>query len=74
MGVTYRLDLLVEYAVVVELKAVPRVLHAHEAQLLAYLRMSGHKLGLLLNFHAPRMIDGITRKVNGLERETRLAE
>ena len=37
MGVTYRLDLLVEFAVIVELKAVPRILHAHESQLLAYL-------------------------------------
>jgi GxxExxY protein len=66
MGVTYRLDLLVENAVIVELKAVPRVLHVHESQLLAYLRLSGHTLGLLLNFHAPRMKDGIIRKVNGL--------
>ncbi len=66
MRVTYRLDLLVEHAVVVELKAVPRVLHVHETQLLAYLRLSGFTLGLLLNFHAPRMKDGIIRKVNGL--------
>ena len=62
--VGYRLDLLVEEAVVVELKAVSKLLPIHEAQLLSYLRLSGHKLGLLINFHVPRLKDGLRRMRN----------
>src|SRR5690349_16740795 len=51
VGVGYRLDLLVEDAVVVELKTVAKLLPIHEAQLLSYLRLSGKKVGFLLNFH-----------------------
>ncbi|MEJ7809767.1 MAG: GxxExxY protein [Gemmatimonadaceae bacterium] len=61
----YRLDLLVDCAVVVELKAVATLLPIHEAQLLSYLRLSGHRVGLLINFHVPRLKDGIRRMVNG---------
>ena len=60
----YRIDLLVEDAVVVELKAVERILPLHEAQLLSYLRLSGCKLGLLLNFNCSVLRDGIRRMVN----------
>ena len=60
----YRIDLLVDSALVVELKAIAKLLPVHEAQLLSYPRMSGHQLGLLINFHVPRLKDGIKRKVN----------
>ena len=60
----FRIDLFVEKAVVVELKALPRIHPIHEAQLLSYLRLSGSKLGLLINFHVVLLRDGITRIVN----------
>jgi len=62
----YRLDLLVEDLVVVELKAVPALLPVHRAQLLSYLRLGGFKLGFLLNFNVAHMRDGLVRMVNGL--------
>lgn len=62
----YRLDLLVEDAVIVELKAVSEVSNLHKAQILSYLRLSKRKLGLLLNFNVERMKDGIHRFVNDL--------
>jgi GxxExxY protein len=62
----YRLDLLVEGAVIVELKAVDKIAPIHEAQLLSYLKLSGKKLGLLINFHVPYLEDGIKRMANGL--------
>lgn len=62
----YRIDLLVEDVVVVELKAVPRVLAIHQAQMLTYLKLSGIHVGLLLNFHVLRMKDGIHRYVHEL--------
>jgi GxxExxY protein len=61
----YRMDLLVEGAVVVELKAVPRTLPIHQTQLLSYLRLTGHTLGLLINFQVARLKDGIQRVANG---------
>lgn len=62
----YRADLLVDDAVVVELKAVAKLLPIHEAQLLSYLKLSGHRVGLLINFHALHLKDGIKRMVNQL--------
>jgi GxxExxY protein len=59
----YRLDLLVESAVVVEVKAIERFEPIHEAQMLTYLRLSGCSLGLLLNFHRPTMLEGLKRFV-----------
>ena len=61
----YRLDLLVEGEVVVEIKAIETVLPVHKAQLLSYLKLGGKRLGLLINFHVLRMKDGVTRLVNG---------
>jgi GxxExxY protein len=58
-----RIDVLVEDAVVVEVKAVERLLGVHEAQLLTYLRLANKKVGLLLNFNVPRLKDGIVRRV-----------
>ncbi|MCL4211868.1 MAG: GxxExxY protein [Phycisphaerales bacterium] len=59
----FRIDLLVEDAVVVELKAVEKVQPIHEAQLLTYLRLSGKSVGLLLNFNELRLRDGLIRRV-----------
>ena len=63
----FRLDLLVDHKVVVELKSVEVLLEVHHMQLLTYLKLSGHKLGLLINFNVPLIKKGIFRKVNGLE-------
>lgn len=64
IDVGYRLDLLVEREVMVELKAITKVLPIHHAQLLSYLRLGGKHIGLLLNFHVPRMREGIMRIAN----------
>ena len=56
-----RLDLLVEGRVIVELKAVERLLPVFEAQVLTYLKLTGKRLGLLINFNVPRTKDGIKR-------------
>lgn len=61
----FRADLIVEGKVIVELKSVERVHPAHKKQVLTYLRLTGMKLGYLLNFGAPLMKDGITRTVHG---------
>lgn len=57
----FRLDLVVENRVVIELKAVERILPVFEAQLLSYLKLSGHELGLLINFNVPVLKKGIKR-------------
>lgn len=59
----FRCDIVVEDRVIVEVKAVQQTLPIHEAQLLTYLRLSGLKVGLLLNFNVRRMRDGILRRV-----------
>ncbi len=59
-----RLDLLVEEEVIVEVKAVDRLAPIHQAQLLSYLRLSGCKVGLLINFNVKVLKDGIRRVVN----------
>jgi GxxExxY protein len=62
----YRMDIVVEQAVVVEVKAVERILAVHEAQMMLYLRLSERKLGLLINFNVKWLVDrGIHRFVNG---------
>ena len=66
IDVGYRLDLLVEDVVVVEVKAVETLAPIHGAQLLTYLKLSGHRLGLLINFNVPHLKDGIKRMVNKL--------
>jgi GxxExxY protein len=58
LDVGYRLDLLVEELVVVEIKSVDRMAAIHEAQLLSYLKLSGKRLGLLINFNVVRLKDG----------------
>ena len=63
----YRLDFLVSGTVVVELKAVDALLQIHQAQMLSYLKLGGWQLGLLINFHAPLLREGIKRVVLGLQ-------
>lgn len=67
MDVGFRLDLLVENKVIVEIKSVDALLDVHHKQLLTYLELSGCKLGLLINFNVAHVKEGIVRKVNGLE-------
>jgi GxxExxY protein len=64
IDVGYRLDLVVDDIVVIELKAVSRLHPVFEAQLLSYLKLSKYPLGLLINFHVPRLKDGIKRLTN----------
>jgi len=59
----FRLDLVIDDTVLVELKAVDQVLPIHRAQVLTYLKLSGLKVGLLLNFNSVRLKDGIERFV-----------
>ena len=66
IDIGYRLDLLVEDSVIVELKAVERLNPIHDAQLLSYLKLSEKKLGLLINFNVPRLKQGIKRLVNNI--------
>jgi GxxExxY protein len=62
----YRVDLLIDNQVVIELKAVESILPVHRSQLLSDLRLGGFKLGYLLNYHVAHMRDGIVRMVNDL--------
>ena len=59
----FRADIVVASAIILEIKAVAAIVPTHEAQILTYLRMSGLRLGLLMNFHAPRLKDGLKRFV-----------
>ena len=60
----FRMDLLVEDAVVIELKSVDVIHDVHKKQLLTYLRLSGKKLGLLINFNEASLMSGLTRIIN----------
>ena len=62
----YRLDLLVEDSVIIEIKAVEQLKSIHEAQLITYLKLSDKKLGLLINFNVTRLKYGIKRLVNNI--------
>ena len=61
----YRIDFLVENCVIVEIKAVEKLLPLHTAQLLSYLKLSGRQVGILINFNVPHLRQGIRRIVNG---------
>jgi len=61
----YRIDLLVEDCVLVELKSVEAIHDVHIAQVLTYLKLSGCKLGLLINFNVLKLVDGLKRYKNG---------
>ena len=60
----YKLDVVVENIIILELKACEKIEPIHEAQLLTYLKLSGMKVGLLINFNVPVLKDGIKRLVN----------
>lgn len=60
----YRMDLVVEKSVIIEIKAVERLIPVHEAQLLSYLKLADLRVGLLINFHVPVLKSGLKRIVN----------
>ena len=64
LDIAYRIDLLVDEALVIEVKAADRPHPMHHAQLVSYLRLSGHRIGLLMNFHVEHLRDGIRRVLN----------
>lgn len=64
-GKTFRLDLLVEDEIIVELKSVDKLDAVHDAQLITYLKLTEKKLGLLINFNVPILRQGIKRIING---------
>ena len=61
----YRMDLVVSGTVIVEVKALKTLLPVHEAQILSYLRLTGLRVGLLINFHELHLKNGIKRMING---------
>jgi GxxExxY protein len=63
IGEGFRADIIVDETVIVEIKAIATILPAHEAQLNTYLRMSGLRIGLLMNFNESRLVDGLHRLV-----------
>jgi GxxExxY protein len=63
VGDGFKADIVVDRQLILEIKAVATILPAHEAQLYTDLRMSGLRIGLLLNFNAPRLVDGLRRRV-----------
>jgi len=64
LDIGYKIDLLVEDSVIVELKSIQKLVPIHEAQLLSYLKLSNKRLGLLINFNVKLLKDGIKRLVN----------
>ena len=74
LGCGYRLDILVDQSVVVEVKAIEALAPIHEAQLLTYLRIGGWRLGLLINFNVAVLKTGIRRRILGYETEQVAAE
>ena len=63
IGEGFRADIIVDETVIVEIKAIATILRGHEAQLNTYLRMSGLRIGLLMNFNESRLVDGLRRLV-----------
>lgn len=69
MDLGYRIDLIVDDRVIVEIKCVEAINPVHQAQLLSYIRLSGRNVGLLINFHVAHLRDGIKRMVDGKDWE-----
>ncbi len=67
LDLDFRIDILVEEEIVIELKAVDALLPVHEAQILTYLKLSDKRIGLLINFNVPKLIDGFKRIINGYD-------
>lgn len=65
MGDNFRIDLMVNKEIIIELKAVEEIRPLHEVQLVTYLRLANKKVGLLINFNVPLLKAGIRRKING---------
>lgn len=65
LGLGFRIDIVVNDDIILELKSVERILPVHKKQLLTYLRIANKRIGLLINFNVVRMKDGIERVVNG---------
>lgn len=65
MDVGYRIDLLVESRIVIEIKSVEALTDVHRAQVLTYMKLGNYKLGLLINFNVPKLTDGIQRLIEG---------
>jgi|SRR5437764_15243026 len=66
LDIGYRIDLVVEDRLIVELKSVERLDRVHTSQMLSYLKLSGYRLGLLINFNVPQLKQGIRRIANAL--------
>lgn len=66
LEIGYRMDIVVENKFVIEVKSVEEINDIHLAQLLTYLKLSGNKLGMLINFNVPLIKDGIRRVINGI--------
>lgn len=64
LDLDFRIDLLVAEEIIIELKAVDILLPVHEAQIITYLKLANKRLGFLINFNVPKLIDGFKRKVN----------
>ena len=64
----FRMDIVVENEIIIELKAVEEILPVHHAQLLTHLKLYNKRLRLLINFNTPRLIDGFKRIINGYEK------
>jgi GxxExxY protein len=69
LPVAYRVDFIVENCLILEIKCVQKLLPLHLAQVLSYLKLSGHRLGLLINFNVPHLREGIRRVINGAASE-----
>ena len=69
LGKPLRLDVIVENRIIVEVKAIESIPDVHSARLLSYLRLTNKKLGLMVNFHQSRLVDGVRRVVNGLDED-----
>jgi len=64
LSTSYRVDMVVEDLVIVEVKSVAAILPVHQAQVITYLKLTGYPVGLLINFNVPRLMDGVKRLVN----------
>ena len=64
IGEAYRIDILVVKKIVLEIKAIEKIEPVHRAQLLSYLKLGQYPLGLIINFHVPKLVSGIVRMVN----------
>jgi GxxExxY protein len=67
LEVGYRIDLLVEDKIIIEIKSVEAIIPIHKAQVLTYLKLSNQRIGLLINFNVINLQDGISRLINGYQ-------